>query len=195
MGFRVKTQGHTQEKAKFDILLFMNEFISLRKKFKPKKVKFCFIFESPPAHGGYFYDPTGRTTELLFRSLVKTLFNKNFESKTEGLEHFQKEGFYLVNPIYIPVNKLSDKTADEMILENYDLFKKDMIEEGLQKTPLIIVKSNVWKLLKDRLVEDDFNVLNREVMIPFPMHYHFESFKEKVRVLLKLKKINFKVGL
>lgn len=166
----------------------MNEYISLRKKFKPTKVRFCFIFESPPAHKGYFYDPSGRTTELLFRSLMKTLFNKSFSAKTEGLEYFQKEGFYLVNPIYTPVNKLSDKTADEMILENYEQFKKDMIEEGLHKTPLIIVKSNVWKLLKEKLTEDGFNVLNREVMIPFPMHYHFESFREKVNKLTGTKR-------
>jgi hypothetical protein len=115
---------------------------------------------------------------------MKTLFGKNFDTKEEGLSHFQKEGFYLVNPIYTPVNKVSDKDADELILENYENFKKDLIAENLQNTPLIIVKSNVWKLLKDKLTDDGFIVLNREQMIPFPMHYHFESFKEKVQKLL-----------
>lgn len=162
----------------------MDEFISLRNQYRPEKPKICFIFESPPAHGGYFYDPSGRVTELLFRSLMKTLFDKNFDTKEEGLRHFQKEGFYLVNPIYTPVNKVSDKDADTLILENYENFKKDLIAEGLKNTPLIIVKSNVWKLLKDKLVEDGFTVLNREQMVPFPMHYHFESFKEKVQKLL-----------
>jgi hypothetical protein len=159
----------------------MNQFVSLRNEYKPIKTNLCFIFESPPAHGGYFYDPTGRVTELLFRSLMKTLFNKNFDTKEKGLRHFQTEGFYLVNPIYNPVNKVSDKTADQMILENYQIFKKDLVEQGLKDTPLIIVKSNVWKLLKDKLSEDGFIVLNKNEMIPFPMHYHFESFKEKVR--------------
>ena len=163
----------------------MNSFIALRNEYRPSSPKWCFIFESPPAHGGYFYNPKGRVTELLFRSLMKTLFNKTFESKDEGLRHFQKEGFYLVNPIYAPVNKVSDKTADEMILENYEVFKKDLIGEGLQNTPLIIVKSNVWKILKDKLSDDGFQVLNKDVMIPFPMHYHFESFKEKVQSLMK----------
>jgi hypothetical protein len=162
----------------------MNEFVALRNQYRPEKARFCFIFESPPAHGGYFYDPSGRPTELLFRSLMKTLFGKNFDTKEEGLSHFQKEGFYLVNPIYTPVNKVSDKDADELILENYENFKKDLIAENLQNTPLIIVKSNVWKLLKDKLTDDGFIVLNREQMIPFPMHYHFESFKEKVQKLL-----------
>lgn len=162
----------------------MNEFVSLRNEYRPKEVRFCFIFESPPAHGGYFYDPSGKLTELLFRSLVKTLFKKTFATKEEGLRHFQKEGFYLVNPIYKPVNKISDKTADEMILENYENFKKDLIDEKLKNVPLIIVKANTWKLLKDRLADDGFNVLNREVMIPFPMHYHFDSFKERVSDLI-----------
>lgn len=163
----------------------MNVFVEQRNHYRPKDIKLCFIFESPPAHGGYFYDSSGRVTELLFRSLMKTLFNRNFDSKDKGLSHFQKEGYYLANPIYTPVNKVSDKKADEMILENYDAFKKDLIAEGLKDVPLILVKSNVWRLLKDRLTEDGFNVLNREVMIPFPMHYHFESFKEKVLLFIK----------
>ena len=163
----------------------MNEFIKLRNQYRPNKTKVCFVFESPPAHGGYFYDPSGRPTELLFRSLMKTLFGKNFDTKEEGLRHFQSEGFYLVNPIYDPVNKLSDKNADEMIMDNYENFKKDLITEGLEEVPLILVKSNVWKLLKDKLPDDGFVVLNREQMIPFPMHYHFESFKHKVHSLLK----------
>jgi len=163
----------------------MNEFINLRNQYKPSDTKFCFIFESPPAHGGYFYDPVGKVTELLFRSLMKTLFDTNFETKERGLRHFQKEGYYLVNPIYIPVNKVSDKTADEMILENYNNFTDDLIEQGLQNTPLILVKSNTWKLLKDKLKEDGFQVLNFDEMIPFPMHYHFESFKEKVKRYIK----------
>ncbi len=163
----------------------MNEFMRLRNNFRPKKVKFCFIFESPPAHGGYFYNTSGKVSELLFRTLMKTLFLKNFETKEEGLMHFQKEGFYLVNSIYMPVNKVSDKTANEMILENYEAFKKDLISEGMINTPLIIVKSNVWRLLKDKLIDDGFNVLNKDTMIPFPMHYHFESFKDKVLNLLK----------
>jgi len=162
----------------------MDEFISLRKKYKPKKVKYCFIFESPPAHGGYFYDPKGRVTELLFRSLMKTLFQKAFIGKEEGLKYFKKEGFYLVNPIYTPVNKILDVTADEMILRNYKKFTADLISEGLQNTPLILVKSNVWRLLKDRLTKDGFKVLNVGIMIPFPLHYHFESFKEKVIAIL-----------
>ena len=163
----------------------MNEFIRLRKQYRPKDIKICFVFESPPAHGGYFYDPSGRVTELLFRSLVNTLFGKNFNNKDEGLRHFQNKGFYLVNPIYTPINKISDKTADQMILENYEVFKKDLIKEGLKETPLILVKSNIWKLLKDRLTDDGFKVLNREVMIPFPMYYHFESFKKKIMVYIK----------
>ena len=165
----------------------MNEFIRLRNEHRPKRMKFCFIFESPPAHGGYFYEPSGRITELLFRSLIKTLFNKTFTTKEEGLRHFQVEGYYLINTIYTPVNKVSDKTADNMILKNYETFKKDLMNEGLKNIPLIIVKSNVWRLLKDKLVDDGFNVLNRSVMIPFPMHYHFASFKEKVSSLLAAK--------
>lgn len=163
----------------------MDNLIELRKQYKPSIVKYCFIFESPPAHGGYFYDPAGRIGELLFRSLMETCLGSKFSTKDEGLRAFQSAGFYLVNPIYTPVNKLRDADADRIILAHYESFKQDLLDEGLKYTPLILVKANIWKLLKGKLVDDGFTVLNLNQMLPFPMHYHFQSFKEKLQALLK----------
>ncbi len=163
----------------------MNNFIKLRNNYEPEKIKFCFIFESPPSSGKYFYDPKGKTSELLFRSMMKVLFNKEFKTKHEGLSYFQKQGFYLIDPIYIPVDKISDKEADNLILKNYNNFKKDLIAKGLNKTPLILVKKNIFIILKDRLIKDGFNVLNKDEMIPFPMHYHYKSFEQKIKKFIK----------
>ncbi len=162
------------------------EWEKLRDTYIPEKIKLVFVLESPPANHGYVYDPSGRVSEILFRSFMG-LLGKKPETKDEGLKMLQKKGWLLTNPIYEPVNKISDKEADEKILSNYSNFKKDLLTllGNNKKIPIILVKSNICKLLEKPLLEDRFNVLNKGVCVPFPMHYHFESFKSKIDSLLK----------
>lgn len=163
----------------------MNKYIELRNKFIPKEIKLIFVFESPPENKGYFYDPNGKTSELLYRSLMEVLFNEKPKTKIEGLKKFQNSGYLLVNPIYDPVNKPPDKIADELILKNYPKFLKDLknlINDS--DVGIILVKSNICRLLENKLIDDKFNVLNKCKIIPFPIHYHFETFKKLVRELI-----------
>ncbi|MCL5410260.1 MAG: hypothetical protein M1324_00170 [Patescibacteria group bacterium] len=165
----------------------MNKYIELRNKFIPEDIKIIFVFESPPENKGYFYDSNAKTGELLFRSLMEVLFNEKPKTKIEGLKKFQNSGYLLVNPIYEPVNKLSDKIADELILKNYPEFLKDL--KNLTKNKdvgIILVKSNICRLLENRLIGDKFNVLNNAKIIPFPIHYHFQQFKKLVSDLCNL---------
>lgn len=161
------------------------EYIALRNKFIPKKIKAIFILESPPAGHGYFYNPEGRVSEVLFRAFMKAVLHFTPETKQEGLQKLADEGYVLVNPIYTPVNKLSDKEADARILGNYENFKKDLQALiGKTKTPIILVKSNICRLLEKPLLADGFNVINNGVCIPFPLHYHMDTFEKRVQGLL-----------
>lgn len=160
-------------------------FISLRNKYLPKTLNIIFVLESPPYGHGYFYDLTGRVSEVLFRAYMK-LLGINPTTKEEGLEFLKRKGWVLVNPIYTPVNKLPDKEADTLILENYQNFKKDL-DQLLSKShsvPIILVKSNILKLLEKPLINDGYNVINNGVLIPFPLHYHANSFHEKVSKMI-----------
>lgn len=161
------------------------EFVALRNKYLPKKIKTIFVLESPPAGHGYFYNPTGRVSEVLFRAFMKAVLNFSATTKEEGLRRLADEGYLLVNPIYTPVNKLSDKEADKLILANYDNFKKDLVSLiGKSNTPIILVKSSIFRLLEKPLLTDGFNVINKGVLIPFPLHYHMKTFEERVRKLI-----------
>ena len=161
------------------------DYVSLRNKYLPKKVKAVFVLESPPAGHGYFYDPTGRVSEVLFRAFMKAVVNFSPANKDEGLKKLASKGYLLVNPIYTPVNKLSDKEADKLILSNYENFKNDLRSIiGNKQIPIILVKSNICRLLEKPLLKDGFNVVNNGTFVPFPLHYHMNTFTERVRKLL-----------
>ncbi len=163
-----------------------DEYISLRNRYTPNKIKIIFILEPPPAGHGYFYNPDGRVSEVLFRSFMKAVLNFSPATKDEGLQKLAKEGYLLVNPIYTPVNKLPEREADKMILDNFENFTRDL--RGLignSNVKIILIKSNICRLIEKPLIADGFNVVNNGLLIPFPLHYHYKTFEERVRSLLK----------
>jgi hypothetical protein len=162
------------------------DYILLRSRYLPKKVRLVFVLESPPAGHGFIYDASGRTGEVLFRAFMK-LFDLTPTNKEEGLRALAKQGVILTNPIYEAVNKLSDKEANAKILGNYEAFVEDLRSLGVtSKTPLILIKKNIFELLRSPLLADGFNVLNTS-MIPFPLHYHARAFEEKCRGLIGIR--------
>lgn len=160
------------------------EYINLRNKYLPEKIKVIFVLESPPRDHGYFYDPAGRTSEVLFRAFMKFI---SFvpTNKDEELKELAKRGYLLVNPVYVPVNKLPDKEADKIILDNYQNFLTDLnILIGKKTPPIILVKSNILRILEQPMLSDGYNVINKGLLIPFPLHYHASTFQERLKTLL-----------
>jgi len=114
------------------------------------------------------------------------LINVQPKTKEEGLQKLKEKGVLILNPTYTPVNKLSDREANEIILGEYQNFKKDLLRFNPKKNiPLILVKANICRLLEKPLVEDGFEVLNKGQMIPFPIHYHQEKFHTIVSELFE----------
>jgi len=165
----------------------MNQYKLLRNQYMPKKLRVILVLESPPANGKYFYNPNGKISEILFRSLMTVLLDIKPQTKDEGLRKFSEAGYLLVDPIYEPVDNISDKKADKLIMENYFFFIKDLktIIGNTKNVKIILIKKNICTLLEKPLLTDGFNVVNNYEMIPFPLHYHMNSFSEKVRRLLK----------
>ena len=156
-----------------------------RDKYTPTDIKVIFILESPPEGHGFVYDPNGHTGEVLFRTFMK-LIGLAPKTKEEGLEALKQKGILLINPTYVPVNKLKDTEADKIIMGNYDNFVDDLLVHNPKKQiPLILVKANICRLLNDPLKKDGFAVLNDGVMIPFPVHYHQERFHKLVSEMIK----------
>lgn len=167
----------------------MNKYREQRDRYLPKHLKCVFISESPPASGGYFYNPEGNTGEILFRAMMRGLFNDyRPKTKLEGLQKFKDSGYLIVDAIYRPVDKLSDKEADNLIDKNFNLFLADLkdIIKDRKKVNVILIKKNICELLENKLLQRQFKVLNNSEVIPFPMHYHYDKFCYQVRKLLGL---------
>ena len=165
-----------------------NFYKKLRDQYLPIHLKAIFISESPPVQfKNYFYNPEGTSSELLFQGLTNVILGKKYTSKKEGLKDFSKAGYFLIDSIYTPINKLSDKMANDRIKKNYHYFIADikMISKDSTNIPLILIKKNIGKVLEDRLIKNGFFVLNYQSTLPFPRHYYYNDFKKRLRRILK----------
>lgn len=67
------------------------DYLNFRNRFIPLNTKIIFVLESPPASGKYFYNPDGKTSEPLFRAMMKDVLGITPSSKEEGLKEFALE--------------------------------------------------------------------------------------------------------
>jgi hypothetical protein len=138
----------------------------------------------------YFYRTNGETTEPLFSALMKQIGVKP-ASKCEGLREFQKHGWVLVDATYKPVNELGNRgrKRDLMILADYDdlvLDLKELLGTRWSKTPIVLIKANVCRLLGPKLKWREFNVLNKDdQIVPFPSNGWQAKFDERFRAIVR----------
>ncbi len=138
----------------------------------------------PPKNGTYFYRSDGEVTEWLFAALMLQL-GVAPTTKESGLLEFQRRGWVLVDATYQPVNGFGPEERDAVIIQDYPLLRADLAAMPPDKsTPIVLVKENVCRLLRDRLREDGFNVINDRVVY-FPSHGRQRDFQRQFGAILK----------
>lgn len=163
----------------------VRHYVQLRDRYQPRRIRAIFVLESPPVSGKYFYEAQGSTGEPLFRAMMQLLGIKPL-SKLEGLRAFQRAGYILIDAIYQPVNKMNYGKRNAKIVRNVPNLVRDLRRVGAnRRTPILLVKTNVCKLLGKPLMVYGFNVLNRGVAIPFPSHGWQGRFSSLARQLLR----------
>jgi len=172
-------------KRQVSIVRSREYYVKLRDCFIPKNIKVIFIFESPPSNCRFFYDKTAKARdgeESLFREMMKLIDYKinGDENKKEGLELFRKVGFLLVDSTYTPIDYLSAAKCKNMILQDLSNLKNDLNKIIKDKVKIILVKSNVCKLLEKPLKDDGFNIANNGRVIPYPGCGQQEKFRRAI---------------
>lgn len=163
------------------------EYKTLRNKFLPDKINFIFLYESPQADGAYFYDFKNVKKDLLFKPLMKLIdFKYNYlneQVKLKGLKKFQELGYFLVDSVYEPVNTLMNQgVRDNIILKNLSSLIEDLkgLSADKRQTPVILVKTAVFRLLNERLKQNGFNVINESIPVPNLTENKEEKFLKKI---------------
>jgi hypothetical protein len=161
-------------------------YLKMRQKYTPRKPKLIFVCESPPVSGRYFYDESGEKTEPLFRAMMCDVLEIVPRDKENGLRAFLRKGYLLVDSTYTPVNEgLSRKERNDVIREGYRDLKSDLGRVCRKDTPIVLVKSNVCRLLEHRLACDGFWVMNDRVRVPFPAYGWQKEFAKRVAAILR----------
>jgi hypothetical protein len=160
-------------------------YLAYRGRYEPETVKLLIIAESPPVSGLYFYKPDGKVTEPLFAALMEQL-GIRCVNKDEGLRSFQLAGWLLVDATYTPVDKGYTESLRNMIMaQDYEHLLADLIRLSPDKSaPIVLIKSNVCRLLRPKLVRDGFRVLNGETIVFFPSSGQQLRFHQQFRSIL-----------
>jgi hypothetical protein len=161
------------------------KYKEMREAYRPERIKAIFILESPPKSGKYFYNPDGTVREQLFRAMMEFIKVKP-SNKQDGLGAFRDRGFIVVDASYAPVNDIKGKARDEAILREYDSLLRDLsLLTPNKDVPLILVKTDVCKLLGPRLTAAGFKVANNAITIPFSGSGRQKEFRDKLAAVME----------
>ena len=169
-------------------MLTKDDYLAFRRKFEPQPVRLVVVAESPPKNQTYLYNPAGRTNEWLFTALMKQLGHMA-KTKEEGLRELQRRGWVLLDATYETVGWLGQQVnkRNAIIKRDYPLLVTALEELSPDRNAaIILIKSNVCKLLDWRLTRDGFNVLNKGISVPFPSHGQQLKFQTQFAPLLKM---------
>src|SRR6266849_3922515 len=167
--------------------LTVADFNRSRRKYRPRKVRFLFIAESPPSSGGFFYFGTTIGKDHLFRETMKALelwprnepMRKGID-KRRILRRFQAMGFYLLDTCVFPVDKLRQSERRKAVLSQTGRLVRDVIEAN--PVHILIVKSSIFTPVSLALREAGLwaRVLNTRP-VPFPSHGNQRIYRSMLR--------------
>jgi len=168
----------------------MDEYKQAALKYRPERIKVLFIAESPPAYKhnqekSYFYFENNPRSDILFATISKALYDINYRksdrNKLELLERLKRDGYWLIDAVERPINRIDDKITTEkergqLIREEIPtlLLRLDKLQEtGIidPETGIILIKKIVFNVLFTVLSQRGFNVLN-DSKIDFPKYYN-----------------------
>ena len=178
------------------------DFNRARRKYRPRKVRFLLIAESPPSSGGFFYFPMTIGKDHLFRETMKALkFWPEDEPMRRGvdkrslLQRFQSMGLYLLDTCDLPVDKLRSVERREAVLDQTPRLINDVIDAD--PLHILVVKSSIFKpvIMALRKCGLRSKILNSGP-VPFPSHGNQRIYRTLLRrALVKEYSLSWRAGL
>ena len=161
----------------------------LRYSYLPNKIRLLFIAESPPASGGFFYNPKTIGRDYLFAETMRGLglwpdhrvMLKDFD-KRSLLKQFQSMGCFLIDSSHTSVDKLKNRERNSRVLRQIPRLLHEI--ERLKASRIVIVKKNVFMLVRPELEKRHLAAILNKKFMPFPSHGHQPEYRRRLRGLL-----------
>lgn len=174
----------------------MNRFETARHKYKPQKIEYLLVAETPPKSNSnrFFYFENVDKQDSLFIETMKLLYpiETGFSETKEirrrkkyFLDNYSSDGFYLIDSLNEPFEKRYSSTEKIRLIklgQNKLLGKiKDLLSEN---TKVILIASPVYKANFEFLRSQGIPVINKE-SIDFPGSGGQKKYREKMKKILK----------
>lgn len=173
-----------------EIVFLKERYASARNKYKPRQIRVLLLAEGPPdSLDRHFYFEDVKKQDSLFLEIMGVLYpeqkkrylasGRETELKQELLSLFQEDGYFLLDLADVPCSLLEGGIETEVP----ELLKRlsKLIDK---KTPVILIKANVYDLCYVTLTESGYSV--HPERMPFPGSGQQKVFREKFRKAISL---------
>jgi hypothetical protein len=176
----------------------MSEYNELRQHYRPAKIHYLLIAESPPPPPEYegsrhFYrTDRPRHEDRLFTNTIKALYPEAIDmtepeleaTKEQWLRRFQSDGWYMIEALEeSQAHKVTKPQRQKLIREHLPRLIERVTELADAETNIILIKSNVFEVAAEPLRAAGFNVLNQK-LVDYPGHYNQAAYREKLARLI-----------
>lgn len=166
-----------------DIQFLQARYRKARNKYKPRQVKTVLIAEGPPnSLERHFYFEDVKRHDSLFLEVMGVLYPEQKQRylssgrdtilKTELLESFQEDGYWLLHLSEIPCN-LNNAPLQTLVPSLLERLQEEIDKE----TPIILIKSSLYDFCYEPLTLHGYKVSSER--IPFPGSGQQGIFREK----------------
>jgi len=177
----------------------MSEYDDIRRQYRPNKVRWLLIAESPPPgpdFGGsrHFYrDTPPRPDDRVFNNTIKALYGdaegqndqELQEHKAEWLKQLQADGLYMIEALEeSQAHQVTKKQRQERIAVALPRLIERVKQLATPETGLVLIKSNVFDVAAEPLQQAGFKVLNQK-LVDYPGVYNQTAYRQKLAALLK----------
>jgi hypothetical protein len=173
-----------------DVDFLSARYAAARNKYKPAAINTLLIGEAPPCDfDRYFYFEAVPKQDSLFLETMGVLYpemkaaylasKRDPVLKAELLEHFQSDGYWLIDLSEVP-HELTGGNPEDALPGLLERVKK--IAD--KKTNIIVIKSNVYDCCYPALKELGYKVSSER--IPFPGSGQQGVFRERFKRALKM---------
>jgi hypothetical protein len=170
----------------------MDKYAEASEKYKPDKIKYLIVAESPPKNpDNYFYFLDVKKHDGFYLEIINALYCHNRidskclrDNKDKFLKCFQRDGFYLIDAVETRIESSKRKDKEKAIRESLPGLRKRLDCHCDPETKVILIVATVFDVCFQELKSKDINVINEE-KIPYPGNGQQKVFRQRLTALLR----------